>query len=65
MTFRLSTEQLAYVDAGYRRVVEPGTIRVFVGRSSDDLPLSADLALVGPVVELVERHHYLTGTTVE
>ncbi len=65
VTFRLSTEQLAYVDAGYRRVVEPGTIRVFVGRSSDDLPLSADLALVGPVVELVERHHYLTGTAVE
>jgi beta-xylosidase len=65
VTFQLSTEQLAYVDAQYRRVVEPGTIRVLVGRSSVDLALTAELALVGPVVELVERHHYLTGTTVE
>ncbi len=65
VTFQVSTEQLAYTDVEYRRVVEPGTVRVFVGRSSDDLPLSADLALVGPVVELVERHHYLTGTAVE
>jgi hypothetical protein len=38
---------------------------VLVGRSSVDLPLAADLALVGPVVELVERHHYVTGATIE
>jgi beta-glucosidase len=65
VTFRVSTEQLAYLDARYRRVIEPGTIRVHVGRSSADLPLSAELTLVGPVVELVDRHDYITGVTVD
>jgi beta-glucosidase-like glycosyl hydrolase len=65
VVFELSTEQLAYVDAEYRRVVEPGTIRLFVGRSSADLPLTAEVALVGETLELVERHHYLTATSVE
>ncbi len=65
VTFRLSTEQVAHIDARYRRVVEPGTVRVLVGRSSEDLLLTADLALVGPIVELVERHHYVTDSTVE
>ena len=65
VAFRLSTEQLAYLDADFRRVVEAGTVRIFVGRSSADLPLSAELALVGPTVELVDRHDYVTATSVE
>ena len=65
VTFRLSTEQLAYVDIDLRRVVEPGTVRLFVGRSAVDASLSADIALVGPVFELVERRDYLTASTVE
>jgi beta-glucosidase len=64
VSFRLAAEQLAYVGADYRRVVEPGFIRVFVGSSSADLPLTAQFELVGPTVHLVERHRYLTGTTV-
>ncbi len=65
VVFRLSTEQFAHIDARYRRVVEPGRVSVQVGRSSADLPLIAELTLVGPAVELVERHHYLTRTTIE
>jgi beta-glucosidase len=65
VTFGLSTEQFAYLDARYRRVIEPGTVRVHVGRSSADLPLSADLTLVGPVVELVDRNEYITTVTVD
>jgi hypothetical protein len=38
---------------------------VQVGHSSADLPLTAELRLRGPVVELVERQHYLTTSTVE
>jgi hypothetical protein len=45
-------------------VVEPGAITLSVGTSSVDRPLSAQIELVGPVVEVVERHHYLTETTV-
>jgi beta-glucosidase len=65
VAFRLSTDQLAYVDAGMRRVVEAGTVRILIGRSSADLPLSAEVALVGPTVELVDRRDYVTATTVE
>jgi beta-xylosidase len=63
VAFRLSTEQLAYTGADYRRVVEPGLVRIFAGRSSADLPLSAELTLTGPTVELVERTRYLTEAT--
>jgi beta-glucosidase len=65
IAFRLSTEQFSYVGADLRRVVEPGRVSVQVGRSSADLPLTAELLLRGPVVELVERRHYLTTSTVE
>jgi beta-glucosidase len=65
ITFRLSAEQFAYVGADYRRVVEPGLIRLFVGSSSADLPLSAELELVGPTVELVERRRYFTEVALD
>jgi hypothetical protein len=38
---------------------------VQVGRSSVDLPWTAELLLRGPVAELVERRHYLTESIVE
>ena len=41
VSFTLSAEQFAYVGADYRRVVEPGAIRLLVGTSSADLPLDA------------------------
>jgi beta-glucosidase len=63
VSFRLAAEQFAYVGADYRRVVEPGVIRVFVGSSSADLPLGGQFELVGRTVHLVERHRYLTRTT--
>jgi len=63
VSFSLSPEQFAYVGVDYRRVIEPGLIRLFVGTSSCDLPLTASLELTGPTVELVERHRYLTETT--
>lgn len=65
VAFQLSTEQFSYVGADLRRVVEPGTVSVQVGCSSADLPLTAELLLRGPVVELIDRRHYLTTTTVE
>ena len=65
VAFRLSTEQLAYYDVDMRRIVEPGGVRLFVGRSAADLPLVADVDLVGPVVELVDRRDYVTPSTIE
>ncbi len=64
VTFRLAAEQFCYTGADLRRVVEPGVITLSVGTSSVDRPLAATIELTGPIVEVVERHHYLTETTV-
>ena len=65
VAFSLSTEQFSYVGADLRRVVEPGRISVQVGVSSVDLPLTAQLQLRGPVIELTRRRHYLTHSSLE
>jgi beta-glucosidase len=65
IVFRLSTEQFSYVGADLRRVVEPGRVSVQVGASSVDLPLTAELLLEGPVIELVQRRHDLTESALE
>ncbi|MFL5716575.1 MAG: glycoside hydrolase family 3 N-terminal domain-containing protein [Chloroflexota bacterium] len=62
VTFRLSAEQFAYTGADHRRVIEPGTIGLAIGTSSDDLPLRASVSLTGPTIELCDRQHYLTET---
>ena len=64
VTFRISAEQFAYTGADRRCVVEPGTIGIAVGTSSADLPLTATVTLTGPTVELHDRRHYLTETTI-
>jgi beta-xylosidase len=62
VAFTMSAEQFAYVGADYRRLVEPGVIRILVGASSADLRLSAEFELVGPIVHLAERSRYITRT---
>jgi beta-glucosidase len=64
VAFTLHAEQFAYTGADMRRVVEPGRVTVFVGRSSDDLPLRATIELTGPIVDLSVRRHYLTRTAI-
>ena len=64
VAFTLDAEQFAYTGADMRRVIEPGRVTLFVGRSSADLPLRATVELVGPVVDLTVRRHYLTRTAV-
>ena len=64
VTFHLSTEAFIYTAADRRRVIEPGSVTVAVGRSSTDLPLQATLQLVGPTVEVVDRRRYVTPTDV-
>jgi beta-glucosidase len=64
VAFTLHAEQFAYTGADMRRVVEPGRVSLFVGRSSDDLPLRATIELTGPIVDLSVRRHYLTRTAI-
>jgi beta-glucosidase len=47
VTFTLSTDQLAVWDDTGKFVVQPGTIEVMVGSSSEHLPLSGTFEIVG------------------
>jgi len=60
VSFTLSSEQFAFTGVDLRRIVEPGRVTLSIGTSSADRPLSTTITLVGPTVDLVERHRYLT-----
>jgi beta-glucosidase len=62
--FSMHAEQFAYTDAGYRRIIEPGTVTILVGRSSAELPLRTSIEITGPIVELAARRHFLTDSRV-
>lgn len=46
--FRLHADRTAFTGPALTRIVEPGEIRLAVGSSSVDLPLSASVTLTGP-----------------
>jgi hypothetical protein len=49
ITFRLDADRTSFTGQDLTRVVEPGTITVYVGGSSDDLPLTSSFILTGPL----------------
>lgn len=48
VTFDLHTDRVSFTGLDLQRVVEPGELRVLVGRSAGDLPLVGSVDLVGP-----------------
>ncbi len=53
VSFALPVAQLAFHDASMRRVVEPGTMTVSIGRSSTDRSLVGHFAIDGEVTEML------------
>jgi beta-glucosidase len=49
VTFGLHADRTSFTGLDLRRIVEPGTFEVFVGRSATDLPCSASFEIVGAV----------------
>jgi beta-xylosidase len=49
VTFRLHADRTTFTGRDLTRIVEPGTITVTVGGSSDDLPLTGSFTLTGPI----------------
>ncbi|HUI26688.1 MAG TPA: glycoside hydrolase family 3 N-terminal domain-containing protein [Candidatus Kryptonia bacterium] len=47
VTFDLAVNQLAFYDRDMKLVVEPGTIEVMIGSSSDDIRLTGQFEIVG------------------
>jgi beta-xylosidase len=49
VTFRVHADRTSFTGRDLTRIVEPGTITVTVGGSSDDLPLMGSFTLTGPI----------------
>jgi len=49
ITFRVHADRTSFTGQDLTRIVEPGTITVTVGGSSDDLPLTGSFILTGPI----------------
>jgi beta-xylosidase len=49
VTFRLHADRTAFTGQDLTKIVEPGTITVNLGGSSDDLPLTGSYTLTGPL----------------
>ncbi len=64
VTFGLHADRTSFIGLNLRRIVEPGTVEVFVGPSSADLPCSASFDLTGPVRELTRDRVLTTPATV-
>ncbi len=64
VTFTLPAEQLAYYDDTMQLAVEPATVHVMVGNSSQNLPLTSVFALVGAKQIIEQRTHYFCAVEV-
>jgi beta-xylosidase len=49
ITFRVHADRTSFTSRDLTRIVEPGTIAVNVGGSSDELPLTGSYTLTGPI----------------
>jgi beta-xylosidase len=63
VTFRLHADRTSFTGRDHQRIVEPGTIEVHVGRSSENLPLTGALELTGAVRQV--GHSRVLFTPVE
>jgi beta-glucosidase len=64
VTFTLPVERLAYYDAAMQLAVEPATVQVMVGNSSQHLPLQGAFVLAGGKRVLGGRTHYFCGVEI-
>ncbi|HET6503978.1 MAG TPA: glycoside hydrolase family 3 N-terminal domain-containing protein [Amycolatopsis sp.] len=64
VTFSVHADRTGFTGLDLRRIVEPGTIEVFVGPSAGDLPCTASFELTGPVRVLGHDRVLTTPATI-
>jgi Glycosyl hydrolase family 3 C-terminal domain/Fibronectin type III-like domain len=64
VAFDVPTHRLAFTDRRMARVVEPGTVRLFVGRNCADPVLTAEVELTGPVHEVSTADRRVVGVQI-
>ncbi len=53
--FTVFANQFGFYDQDMRYVLEPGKIELMIGASSDDLPLEAEIEILGDVIEIEKQ----------
>ncbi len=64
VSFEVHADRFSFTGVDYRRIVEPGEVTLMAGRSSEDLALSATLALTGETRVVAEGRVLITPVTV-
>ena len=60
LTFHLAVSQLGFHDRDLRFVVEPGSVEVMLGSSSEDIRLSGTFEIVGEVTDVSALKRFST-----
>lgn len=63
--FRLDLSQLGFFDPRMRSVVEPGSVRVMLGASSEDVRAEGEFVIEGGVRELTTADIFPTRVEVD
>ncbi|GAB4343937.1 MAG: glycoside hydrolase family 3 N-terminal domain-containing protein [Candidatus Abyssubacteria bacterium] len=64
VSFTLPADLFSFTDIHYRKVVEPGLMRIMLGSSSEDIRLESEFSLTGPVRVLSETRALTSSVTV-
>lgn len=64
VVFHLAINQLAFYDQAMQLVIEPGTVQVMIGSSSEDIHGTAEFAIVGSTVNIELNTAYFCHTEV-
>ncbi|GAA1141802.1 glycoside hydrolase family 3 N-terminal domain-containing protein [Nesterenkonia lutea] len=64
VTFEVHADRFSFTGVDHRRIVEPGAIDLWAGRSVGDLPLQTELHLTGAVREIQGQRVLTTPATV-
>jgi beta-glucosidase len=65
VTFTLHVNQLGVYDEEMKVVVQPGTVEIMVGNSSENLPLMGTFELVGPPTNINEDKQFFSQVQVQ
>jgi len=63
ITFELSTNQFGFHNRDMCYVVEPGTLDIMVGTSSEDLPLNEPIEIIGETTEISQDKTFFSKVT--
>jgi beta-glucosidase len=63
VTFAVYANQFGRYDGGSQYVLKPGTIRLMIGTSSEDLPLALEVEITGPATDVSQAKAFFSDVS--